>query len=344
VVVAELTPLGRTFRRRGWIGFGLAAVSSIGLAAASGLSALAQAGIVLAAVGTFLGLAMATKIVLGREALIYYHHEIAVLTVTAGVAAAFGQPVLAHLDVTAAGLGAFLCLGRTGCLAVGCCHGRPARRGVRYGPAHVAAGFPAFLEGVTLFPVQAAEAGGAALLSAAAGVLALTAAPGTGFAVYVTGYALARFGLERLRGDAPRPVWRGLSEAQWTSLAVVAGLAAAGRGWHLVVLVVLLVAAPVAGRRVGRHPLDPEHVRSVARALDAPTTRVRRTSQGIRVSSGRAGEHTHYALSHEHRELAAADAGHVARLVVGLRHPGADAVVVRGVAGVWHVLVAGPAA
>ncbi|MGM7319828.1 prolipoprotein diacylglyceryl transferase family protein, partial [Idiomarina sp. ST10R2A5] len=61
-------------------------------------------------------------------------------------------------------------------------------------------------------------------------VLAGTAA-GTAAGLYVAAYAVLRFGLEELRGDPGRRYWRGLSEAQWTSLALVAlelGLAAGG--------------------------------------------------------------------------------------------------------------------
>ena len=91
---------------------------------------------VVAAIATFCLLAMTMKVVIGREALIYYHHEIAVLSVTAGLVALTGAPVLDHLDATALGLGTFLAFGRVGCLFSGCCHGRPARAGVRYGAAH----------------------------------------------------------------------------------------------------------------------------------------------------------------------------------------------------------------
>jgi cysteine sulfinate desulfinase/cysteine desulfurase-like protein len=75
-----------------------------GVCVARGLSLETQAALVAVAVATFLALAMATKIMLGREALIYYHHEIAVLSISALGAWALGAPVAAALDVQALGI------------------------------------------------------------------------------------------------------------------------------------------------------------------------------------------------------------------------------------------------
>ena len=99
--------------------------------------------VVLACAGllAFLVLTMVTKIITGEEALVYYHHEIAVLTVAAALLWLTRQPILAYLDATLLGVGMFLACGRVGCLMVGCCHGRPHRWGVRYRGDHVVAGF-----------------------------------------------------------------------------------------------------------------------------------------------------------------------------------------------------------
>src|SRR5262249_33355556 len=150
-----------------------------------------------------------TKVLLGREALIYYHHEIAVLAVTALAAWALGAPVAAHLDAQALGLGAFLAFGRLGCLCAGCCHGRPARRGgVVYGAAPEAGGVAAPRRGVPLVPVQAIEAAAVCALVVVAALA--SARPGAAFALYVSGYAVIRFALETQRGDACRPYRHGL--------------------------------------------------------------------------------------------------------------------------------------
>ena len=102
-----------TFRTCGWIGFGAACAVALGVCADRGLSIATELALIATSVAVFLGLALATKAVTGRETLTYYHHEIAVLAAVAGVAAALGAPVLAHLDATALGLGAFLACGRS---------------------------------------------------------------------------------------------------------------------------------------------------------------------------------------------------------------------------------------
>ena len=128
-----------TFQVCGLVGLAAAVGVALGVCSARGLSLWVETAIIVVAIVVFLVLALATKATTGAEALIYYHHEIAVLCSTAVVAALLGGPVLGHLDATALGLGAFLACGRMGCLSAGCCHGRPAARGVRYGDAHVAA-------------------------------------------------------------------------------------------------------------------------------------------------------------------------------------------------------------
>jgi prolipoprotein diacylglyceryltransferase len=91
---------------------------------------------------------------------------------------------------------------------------------VVYGPAHVDAGLPSTYAGRVLIPVQLLEAGAAAMLVLAClFTLASTAPAGVALTLSLIGYAGARFGLELLRGDL-RPRIAGLSEAQWTALAV----------------------------------------------------------------------------------------------------------------------------
>jgi hypothetical protein len=133
------------FQLCGYTGLTCAIVGAMTLIGHAGLSHLVMAGIVGTAVATFLGLAMATKIITGEERLIYYHHEIAVMLIAALFLWTIRASLLPYLDVTILGIGTFLVYGRIGCLLVGCCHGRPWGWGVRYGEEHAAAGFPSYL-------------------------------------------------------------------------------------------------------------------------------------------------------------------------------------------------------
>lgn len=217
-----------SYRVCGVAGLGVATALATVLAAHSGLSHAANGALLVTAIGVFLALALATKAIVGQEALIYYHHEVAILAASAAVLAAFGWPVRAHLDVMALALGTFLAFGRVGCLMVGCCYGTPHHWGVEYGEEHAAGAFPRHLVGVRLLPVQLFEALVVVLLVVMGSVLFLQASPaGTALSWYVVGYAAARFWLERVRADYGRPYWRGFSEAQWTSLVLMSGTVAA---------------------------------------------------------------------------------------------------------------------
>src|SRR5262249_38293875 len=134
-----------------------------------------------------------------------------------------GQPALPYLDITILGVGAFLVFGRIGCFMVGCCHGRPYRWGVRYRDKHASAGFPRYLVGVPLFPIQLVES--AIVLGVVCVGIAIAlqrATPGEALAWYVAAYGVARFSLEFLRGDAERPYYLGFSQPQWISLILIA--------------------------------------------------------------------------------------------------------------------------
>jgi hypothetical protein len=350
-VTLRLGPLRvPAFRACGYAGLAAAVTVAMSVSEASGLVLWHEAVIVAAAVASFQALARIERLVRRHEALVYYHHEIAVLAVCGALVAALGAPILAHLDATALGLGAFLACGRIGCLLAGCCHGRPARVGVTYGPRHAAHGFSRHLVGVPLVPVQALEAAAVAAL-VGAGVAVAGTAPGAGFALYVGGYAVLRFCLEDLRGDAVRPSWRGLSEAQWTSLAVAIALAVAAGGdllpgdpVHVIAAAGLAVAAAV---RLARGPrlLDARHLGELAAALarlPAGRPRVLATSRGLRISAGRTEHKVHYTLSRAPVPLGAAECRALARCLLRLRHPGNRAHVVAGVAGTVHVIVDPP--
>jgi Prolipoprotein diacylglyceryl transferase len=333
------------FQLCGLTGLAAAAALSLALVVHSGGSALVMAAVIVLACLVFLALAMAQKVVTGTERLVYYHHEIAVLLAAAGLVAALDEAPLPYLDATAAGLGAFLAAGRCGCTLAGCCHGRPSRAGLRYGPRHVAEGFPAELQGVTLVPLQLVEAACAAALAAlCAGLVLGDAAPGTALAAYVGLYAVARFGLEFARGDDVRPVVAGFSAAQWTSLAVLVattGLASGGvlPGGGLDGVATVLVGATMTLVALARRdaPLfSAAHVRELAGALAAEGPQ--RTSLGISVSREETGGRRHYALASERGRLRDGSAVRLGRLVARLERLAEPVDVLRGASGTVMVV------
>jgi hypothetical protein len=281
---------------------------ALGVAAATAVAAIVLHGrdepsgavLVVLAAGLAASAAVAgvTAAVLRGPTLIALHHLAAVTGVAVPVALVVDVPVPLLLDAVVTGLVALLALGRVGCLLVGCCHGTPSRRGVRYGPRHVAAGFPAHLSGVPLAPVQAAESA----LACAALALGLAVAlgggePGTAAADVAVAYCAGRSLLEFRRGDAPRARWAGLTHAQWTTWATAAVVAgAAPVAWRLVAVAgsgAFLLAAVARHRRGGPSAAlgTVRHVHELARALRAAgttggTPQIVLTTAGLAVSGG----------------------------------------------------------
>lgn len=352
----------------GVTGLVLAVLLGMSLVTRLGLSTRVLGGLVLTSVATFLALAMVTKILNGKENLIYYHHEIAILIVAALTLRLLGHPILPYLDVVILGVGLFLACGRVGCLMVGCCHGRPHPWGVAYRPQHAEAGFASELVGVRLFPVQAVESlfvFGVVLLDSA--LVVSGRPPGEALAIYVFAYGAARFFLEFARGDADRPYFKGFSEAQWTSLVLMAGGVGAGLRGDLpldplqvvaTALVVLAMVGVTLKRRLHPTPryelLHPRHISEVAVALQgiaipAPgspasgTARLIETSRGLRISGGRlagaGGPVDHYCLSCAGPPMGAATAAVAAGLILRLRRGEGSRELVRGPTGVFHLLI-----
>ncbi len=159
---------------------------------------------------------------LGRGPHVLLEDLIIALVAVSGVAWVIGQPVLPSLDRAVVALGVFVSIGRLGCLASGCCHGRPSRTGVRYsidavGPA---------LADVRLFPVQLVEALWIAVVTLGAACL-IGLPPGSATSFWLVAYGFGRFNLEFARGDVERPYLGPLSEAQWTILVLTAAIALA---------------------------------------------------------------------------------------------------------------------
>jgi len=340
------------------------------LAVRLGLSPWVTAATALCGVLLAVGLGLATKIVTGHERYTVYHYQLLVLAGAAGFLALLGRPVLPYLDLLAIALAITQGCGRAGCLMAGCCHGRPHAWGVRYGSRHADAGFPRWLVGVRLLPVQGLESLALVAISAVGIALALAGTPGEALTWYLVAYALCRCGLERLRGDARRPELLGLSEAQWIallSLAAVAAAEAAGllplHPWHLAAFAVGAMVA-VAGRSRGDLLARPRHLEELGEALErvresaaartllprlAPVVqksaevRVETTSLGLRISAGtleRAeGAVEHYALSRQGEPLDEEAVRAVAGWILKLRHPDSAGEIVPGPGGVFHLLV-----
>jgi len=145
-------------------------------------------------------------------------------------------PIAELGDIAVAPLGLALVLARTGCFMAGCDYGAVTSLpwGVSFpagSPAwrdHVHAGWisPRALESLPVHPTELYEAAIGLVLV----VLALVAArrnqpPGNLFLAGAAIYAIGRFFVEALRGDAGRGVYAGISSGQFFSLAVLLAIA-----------------------------------------------------------------------------------------------------------------------
>lgn len=364
-----------SFQACGCAGVCLAVASSMTFAARLGLSPWVMAGIIVAAVSTFFALTMLTKLITGEERIIYYHHEIAVLVVSALLLLTLHEPVLPYLDLTILGIGLFLACGRVGCLMVGCCHGGPRDWGIRYRADHAEAGFPAYLVGVRLFPIQAVESLYVLSIVLAGSIFLISSrSPGEALGWYVLTYGLGRFCFEFMRGDPARPYLLGFSEAQWTSLfcmLVFLSLELSGllnfHAWHAAATACLVSAMIVIAMRrrlqkEARHKLlHPRHVKDVAeavrklpdlaagatgssqRALVFADVRIVRTSLGVNISAGRIEDGCdfidHYALSNQKDNLSEGSATTLADLILRLNPAAGAGHLIRRHGGIHHLLI-----
>jgi prolipoprotein diacylglyceryltransferase len=254
----------------GFVGFGIANLLGAVLAVAWGLTLTDRLITFLLPPLAFLAVVYLARRIVKHERIVFYETTVAAVASVAIGALIAGAPVARCLDVTVIGIGTFLVFGRLGCFSVACCHGRPARFGVVYGPAHVKLGLWLRWSGRRLWPVQLVE-------SAASGVLVVIAivvgwgAPGVPTLIYVVGYGLCRFALEIVRGDSARPQALGLSEAQWTALAT---LVACSLCWPHVLtigpaLVVGGASIALIALRHRRALWSPAHLREVDTVLRA---------------------------------------------------------------------------
>jgi len=356
------------FRLCGYTGFGVAIVVSQAVTATSGLSATVMVILTGTAAMTFLALVMLVKLVTGEETIVYYHHELAVLLTSVLVLLTLDLPVLGYLDAVVLGIGGFLACGRIGCLLVGCCHGRPARIGVRYRAEHADHGFTPGYVGVRVLPIQLLESvgvGGIVTLGIAQVVAG--APPGRALTWWVVTYGAMRSWLEFLRGDPGRPYLLGLSQAQ--RIATVLVVATTGSVWAgllpgvlgvCIPAMALTLAAGITGWRRWRADaasvdvLGPFHLAEVAemaQALAAVPAQLHvfgPSSLGVTLSatarSTDDATERHYAMSALHGGLTPVAASRLARHALQVCHPDVPgAALVEGRTGVHHVVVAGTA-
>jgi hypothetical protein len=362
------------FQIFGGLGLVLAIVLMLTLTRLSGLSLAVMSVMIVADVATCLSLIMITKLILGEERLTYCHHEVAIVVVTAVLSWLLRQPVLSFLDIGILGLGLGLMCGRIGCLMVGCCHGRPSRCGVRYGPEHVAAGFSPYYGVTRFYPIQLIESiwvGAIVLLGCI--VVLRGGPPGTALSLYICAYGAGRFFFEFVRADTDRGYVWGFSESQWLSLLLMLSVVSAEflgllpfHWWHIAatVLVMLTLLAVVLQRQLRREAnyqlLLPRHIEEIAQVLDSTSTHAEGngagtcrvgipidfTSLGVQISAGRikvAGSFLyHYALSNRSAKMSEGSARLLAGLILRIRHPAARSDLVAGNSGVFHLLVAAP--
>lgn len=199
----------------------------------------------------FFALALLAKLITGGDTIVYYHHEIAILGVCSICLRLLHLPVLPYLDIVIIGIAVFLAFGRIGCFSVGCCHGKPVKHGVVYGREHVKAGFTSYFEGIPLLPVQLIESTFVFLVVFTGCFLLLNHyTAGSMLVLYTIVYGAFRFAIEFVRGDPERPYWKGLSEAQWTTLLLLfVSLVLGFSGkiplytWHIIIIAIVFATA-----------------------------------------------------------------------------------------------------
>lgn len=289
----------------------------------------------------FLAVVSAARRIVGAERIVFYQTAVAGLAAVVVTDALVGGHVVRTLDIATVGIGVFLVFGRLGCFSVACCHGRPARFGVVYGPAHVRAGLRARWSGRPLWPVQLVECGASLALVIAALVVGWDE-PGVPTTVYMTGYAVVRFLLELRRGDAERPQRLGVSEAQWTAPLTMLVVAlwrpsaptvavAVGLGLGLVALIV---------RRRQRELVLPPHLRDLECAGEQARIRGERcaTALGVAVTYQSLPDgNVDWVLSARHPAWSVG----CARQLADALWPGAEVVAGR-TPGVVHVITRQP--
>jgi len=353
-------------------GLGIVAAISLGIILASHfgypLSLVAAMGST--SLAAFLLMVLLTKLVTKEERLVYHRNVLAVFFSNVMLLKLSAIEFFPCLDGLALCIGLFLAFGRIGCLLVGCCHGRPCLWGVRYGREQVQTGFPSWLAGVRLFPVQGLESlwvFGIVFIGTVS--MWRGSPPGSNLAFYIVSYAFGRFFLEFFRGDDARPYFLSFSEAQWISLASIAGIALAERFGllpsnrsHLPLFISLCVS--MAGtsliRMIRLSPsqrlFSASHINEIARTIlflqsqeaspllpgNSRPIHLAETSEKLRVSFGRVSRYqssvAYFSISWPEYVLTDRDAKRFSQLLINLLHCAQPCRTVMTSCGVNHFL------
>ena len=159
----------------------------------------------------------------GKDTVVFFNYFLMLLGGIILLLILLNQPVLMYLDVMILGAGLLFGFGRIGCFMAGCCYGKPSPIGIRYDKHHKKNGFPLALIRVRLLPTQLMESAGLFTITCICTLLLFALKiPGLALSTFLTLLALERFLLEFFRGDSRRPYLRGLSQAQWTSIVILA--------------------------------------------------------------------------------------------------------------------------
>lgn len=318
--------------------------------------------------GTFFLLAFIAKWVAKKEMIVYYHHEISILIVCSIALRLMNYPVLPYIDITLLGIGTFLTFGRIGCFNVGCCHGRPGSFGYHYGVHHVEEGFTWYYRNVRLLPVQLIESVFVfCIVITGSIILFQNVLPGTVLILYTVVYGSFRFIIEFFRGDTERPYYKGLSEAQWTTLLLVAiSLFLSYSGslplytWHVVLFIMLCTASLYIvffKRKTNDYRLaTPRHIREIATGLQymksengnlsyskKQNVNVYTTTEGLSFSSGvyytTNNKLTHYTLSgNSHLTLDQESAQKLGKIIALIsKHSGAFEIIGKD-SEIYHII------
>ena len=342
----------------------------LGVFLSSQLNLRVEIVLLMAGIGaaTFFGLTYLSKWIAGGETIVYYHHEISILVLCTLTLYFLRLPILPYLDITLLGIGVFLAFGRIGCYSVGCCHGRPHKHGVKYGQQHVDAGFTWFYKDVPLFPVQLIESAYVFITIIVGSILLLNhVVPGTVLVCYTVIYGMMRYMLEFFRGDPERPLWLGISEAQWTTLALIAisfGMSLLGwlprYDWHLWILIIITIISMIIilyyRKNANYFLFNPPHVKQMAIGLEFLNSKrlsaspantkevtIYSTREGLSLSTGDFAENKsetkHYTVSFRiatvmNKELAIK----IGRLIAELRKHSGRYELIEKQKGIYHIL------
>ena len=219
---------------------------------------------------------------------------------------------------------------------------------------------------VPLLPVQLIESA-FVFLTVIAGIILLfnQVQPGTVLIVYTVVYGLMRYILEFFRGDPERPLFHGVSEAQWTSLlltavtymmAVIKWLPS--YNWHLIMLglQIGITATTILwfkGYRVKRL-FNPRQIKELADGLNMlevlndkkdkqnATVDVYATGEGLCISCGRQPDQKnlkHYTISLKNkRRFSRISAEKLAGFIAIINHHSGSYNIIEKENGIYHVL------